>query len=133
MSSEHENRITLAKELETAKTSKKRFQLLALVVGTILLVVLMIIYHQTTWDYAVLENVDITRKGSSREILFSYDVTSPGRIDFLYGNARLIDRASAQRDRHFTWTWQAQGKTRVSIRSRKHFWPTWNTVQFHFD
>jgi hypothetical protein len=66
-----------------------------------------------------IANVKINRSDNTNQMIFSFDVLKEGRVDFNYGIASLTDIKQVAEGDGFNWTWDAQGKTEISIRSRK--------------
>jgi hypothetical protein len=124
--------ISLEKKLEEATVAKKRYQSLFVTVSILFIAVVGYLFNSMILDYAVLENVSITRDDDTNQVSFEYDVVEPGRIDFNYANAILTDRKEAGTDENFTWSWDAQGLTEISIRSRKSVLPHWDKEHFEF-
>ncbi len=124
--------VSLEKKLEEATVAKKRYQSLFLAAFIALVVVLGIVYNNLVLDYAVLDNVKITRVGSGNDVNFSFDVIEAGRVDFNYGQAILTDRKQVQQGMGFHWQWDAKGATEISVRSRKFVFPHWDSEEFTF-
>lgn len=115
--------ISLEKKLEQVTLEKKRYRSLFRLAALGLGLLLFTVYYNLVMDYAVLDNVKIQRQD---------DVLEAGRIDFNYGQAVLTDRKPVKNDEGFNWTWDADGATEVSIRSRKWLLPHWDSELFNF-
>ena len=125
--------ISLEKKLEEATIAKRRYRASFFVATAAFLIVVGIVYNQTVLEYAVLDQVTMTRQSNQdNRITFKYDVIKPGRIDFIYGQAMLTDYKPVQQHDGFEWSWQAQGATTIQVRSRKWLFPHWDKQTFTF-
>lgn len=124
--------VSLEKKLEEATVAKKRYRSLFVLASVALVLVLGIVYNNVVLDYAVLDNVTITRQDGTNSVKFQFDVIKPGRIDFNYGQAVLTDRKQVREGDGFNWSWTATGDTEVSVRSRRFIFPHWDSETFNF-
>ncbi|MCB1175746.1 MAG: hypothetical protein KDK39_19380 [Leptospiraceae bacterium] len=124
--------ISLEKKLEEATIAKKRYRALFVIAFILLALVLSVVYHTTVLDYAVLDNVTITREMGSDRLVFQFDVVEPGRVDFHHGQAVLTDRKTVGQGEGFHWQWGARGPTEIAIRSRQWLIPHWDRKTFTF-
>ncbi|MBB1126665.1 hypothetical protein [Thiospirillum jenense] len=125
--------ISLEKKLEEATIAKKRYRASFFVATAAFLIVVGVVYNQTVLEYAVLDQVTITRQSNNdNKVSFKYDVIEPGRIDFIYGQAILTDHKPVQQDDGFEWTWSAEGATTIRVRSRQWLLPHWDEQTFEF-
>jgi len=124
--------VSLEKKLEEATVAKKRYRSLFVLASVALVLVLGIVYNNVVLDYAVLDNVTITRQAGTNSVKFQFDVIKPGRIDFNYGQAVLTDRKQVREGDGFNWSWTATRDTEVSVRSRQFIFPHWDSETFNF-
>ena len=124
--------VSLEKKLEEVTVAKKRYRSLFIMALILLLVLFGVIYKNMVLDYAVLDNVKIQRVDGTNDVTFSFDVIKEGRVDFKYGEAILTDRKQPKQGDGFKWSWEAQGDTTISIKSRKFIIPHWDKENFVF-
>lgn len=124
--------ISLEKELAEATVAKKRYRSLFWIATVAFFLVVGMIYYNTVFVYAVLDNVKIERKNGTQQISFQYEIITPGRIDFYHGNAILSDVKIQKGRDGFQWTWGAEEDTEISIRSRQWLFPHWDRQTFQF-
>lgn len=124
--------ISLEKQLEEATVAKKRYRSLFWVVAAAFILVVGIVYYNTVFVYAVLDDVQITREGNSNKVAFKYTIATPGRVDFYYGDAILSDVKEQTGNDGFEWSWGVAGATEISIRSRQWVFPHWDRQTFQF-
>jgi hypothetical protein len=83
------------KELENATTSKKMFKWLALGLLLLLILILATIYKVMVLDYAQIGDVKIEQQENTRRVIFIFDVKSPGKLDYHYGKAIMVEKRDA--------------------------------------
>jgi len=122
--------VSLEKKLAEATVAKRRYRLLFIVSTVALLLLSGIVYQRVVLDYAEIEQARIQRPENTNRIEFSYEIVTPGRLDFHYGQAILTDRKHQTGADGFQWSWSATGETEIAIRSRRGLFPHWDRERF---
>ncbi len=120
-------------KLEEAITAKKNYRNLFVIVLVLLIILIGLIYKNTVLDYAVLENVKISRVNNTTRVLFEFDVVESGRIDLFYGETvSIIDKRQIGKNDKIHWDWNGKGNTEISLKCRNSFFPQWHIKNFDF-